>query len=165
MAWHHAGARGVRYDSRLVEEHIARNADAHRRLVAVIDAANDPDLERPLEGGWTVAAVLAHLAYWDRRVLLLLERWERGQLPPRDEPEWYADDVVNDALLPEWLALPTRSAARLAIDAAGALNARVQGLDARTAQAIIVRDEAWLLHRYRHRSEYLDEIERALGDQ
>src|SRR3972149_9971939 len=40
------------------------------------------ELRLPLGEGWTVGAALAHLAFWDRRALVLLTRWkDRGPSP------------------------------------------------------------------------------------
>ena len=37
-----------------------------------------------MQAGWTVAGVLAHLAFWDQRVVVLVDRWAdgRGTPPP-----------------------------------------------------------------------------------
>ena len=54
--------------------------------------------------GWTVAGILAHLAFWDQSCLV---RWD-GYV--RDgEMVGFSDaliEVVNEASLPIWLALP-----------------------------------------------------------
>jgi sulfur carrier protein ThiS len=42
------------------------------RLRALVNRMTDKDLERRIDGDWTVAALLAHLAFWDYRVLVLL---------------------------------------------------------------------------------------------
>lgn len=141
---------------------IAENHAESARLAALAGRLTDADLDRALGGEWTVATALAHLAFWDRRGLLLLERWERGQVPPAGEPEWYSSEVLNDGLLAEWRALPPRAAARLALEAAEAIDRKVEQLDAPVAEAMVARNEAWLLHRHRHRREHLDQIERGL---
>ena len=35
-----------------------------------------------LPAGWTVAAVLGHLAFWDQRAFILLEQWEKTGTAP-----------------------------------------------------------------------------------
>ena len=112
-----------------------------------------------------VATALAHLAFWDRRATLLLDLWARGQTPPADGPAWYGSDLLNQALLAEWLVLPPREAARLALEAAESVDRKVETFDAAVADAIIERGESWLLRRSAHRGEHLDQIERGLtGD-
>lgn len=117
---------------------------------------------------WTVAAKLGHLAFWERFVLGLLDRWEAG-LPFRIDSESWHDDVLNDAILSETLALEPTVAARLAVEAARAVDDRLTGIDATSAvrlqadAANPATDANWLVHRYRHREEHLAEIEAFLA--
>ena len=76
---------------------IERNAVERARLEALVARLSNDDLARTLDGGWTVAAKLAHLAFWEQRALVLLAKWQReGAVRPSPVDE----DVVNDALLP-----------------------------------------------------------------
>jgi hypothetical protein len=75
---------------------------------------SDENLQTRVGPHWTVAIVLAHLAFWDRRVLYVLDMTERdGKL---FVPE--IDIFVNDLSLPLWAAIPPRDAARIAIETA-----------------------------------------------
>jgi hypothetical protein len=138
------------------------NAAERAQLAALVARLGERELGLSLGGGWTVAVALAHLAFWDRRALLVLDRWERGKRPPAVESEWSGDEVINGALLAEWQALPPPEAVRLAIEAAHAVDARVARLDAGTLEAIVAGGESWLVRRALHRREHLDQIERAL---
>ena len=135
---------------------LADNAAQLRRVEAL--TANLSDGQRDLGGGWTVAVALAHLAFWDRRAALLIQRWEQHDTLP-DEVE---DDLLNTALLVEWQALSPQQAANLALSAARAVNAAVEALSPRTTDAIKARGDDWLLQRSNHRREHLDQIELAL---
>src|SRR5690349_23101220 len=98
---------------------VTHNKAALDRLKAFVDSASDAELARPLPAGWTIAGVLAHLAYWDQRIVLLMDQWGadgRGT-PPSDIDET-ALDWVNDAGKPLCLALPPRVAAKLAVEIA-----------------------------------------------
>ena len=137
---------------------VNENAAERRRLEALAGRLSDADLQRDLGDGWTVAVALAHLAFWDRRAVLVLERWQRdGKLP--DDPE---ADLLNDSLLDEWRLLPPRRAAELAVAAAQAVDLTIERLDARVADAVRGRGEDWRLRRAAHRREHLDQIDRAL---
>lgn len=131
-------------------------------------AARSDDLVRIVHDNWTVAAKLAHLAYWDRFVLQLLGRWQQGLEIRTETPQWF-DDVQNDAILDESLALQPAVAARLAVEAARAVDEWHAGLsadDAARLDADAARpktDANWLVHRYRHREEHLAEIDAALN--
>src|SRR5713101_3882779 len=95
--------------------YIVQNDAERGRLRALVGRLSDADLARAMPAGWTVAGVLAHLAFWDQRILVLLEQWERSpSKPPRIENE--ADtDWINDASKPLLLALAPRQAAELAV--------------------------------------------------
>lgn len=88
--------------------YVAENNAARARLSALAARLSDTDLAQPIGHGWTVSAALAHLAFWDRRNLATLEEWERGGVQvTRVDP-----DPINDAMLPQWLAMPPRQAQR-----------------------------------------------------
>ena len=139
------------------------NDTERARLRALVARLSDADLVRPMPGGWTVAAVLAHLAFWDQRILVLLERWE--QSPSAVPPAINGADVdwVNDAAKPHFLAMAPRRAAELAVTIAEAVDAKVAALP----DELLARNEAagspLLMTRATHREEHLGEIERALG--
>jgi uncharacterized damage-inducible protein DinB len=143
--------------------YIARNDAERARLRALVARLSDADLARPMPGGWTIAAVLAHLAFWDQRIMVLLERWEQSpSAVPRVINE--ADvDWVNDAAKPHFLAMPPRRAAELAVAIAEAVDAKVAALP----DDLLARNEAagkpLLMARAEHRKEHLSEIEHALG--
>jgi hypothetical protein len=142
---------------------IAENTAQRERLRALITRLSDADLKRPLPAGWTVAGVLAHLAFWDQRVVVLLQAWERGgpSAMPRSI-EGRDVDWINDAGKALCLALPPRAAADLALATAEAVDRRVEALaDDRIAANRTAGTPINLL-RAEHRREHLDEIEHAL---
>ncbi|HSW95499.1 MAG TPA: DinB family protein [Patescibacteria group bacterium] len=136
--------------------------DAERaRLRALIARLSDAELARPMPDGWTVAAVLAHAAYWDARAIYWMDKWG-----PDGEPTTYQDedtDAANDAAKPLCLALRPRDAAELALRMADEADGRVRGLsDAMLAKIRAKGSPPFNLSRAIHRKEHLDEIERAL---
>jgi hypothetical protein len=136
--------------------------DAEReRLRALVTRSTEADLRRPMPGGWTVAAVLAHIGYWDARAIYWLDKWARGAEPSPWEPENV--EAVNDAAKPLCLALPPRIAAQLALRLAEEADGKVRTLsDAVLAKAQALESLPFNLSRAIHRKEHLDEIERAL---
>jgi hypothetical protein len=145
-------------DRRYVTENNAERA----RLQALVKNLSDADLGRAMPAGWTVAGVLAHLAFWDERVLVLLERWETdGAAPP---PINGADvDWINDAAKPLFLALPPRRAAEVAIAVAEAVDRKVEMLSDELVRRSAAAGSPVNLVRATHRREHIDEIEHALG--
>ena len=55
--------------------YVGENDAQRERLRALVRRLTDQELGRPMSAGWTIAGVLGHLAFWDQRVLVLLERW------------------------------------------------------------------------------------------
>jgi hypothetical protein len=141
--------------------YVAENQAQLARLRGLVDSMSDAELAQPLPAGWTVAGVLAHLAYWDQRIVVLMDRWGsdgRGTPPlPYDEAavEW-----INDAGKPLCLALPPRVAARLAVEAAVAADARAAAASDALLAANAAAGSPLSMRRAEHRREHLDEIER-----
>jgi len=140
---------------------VAENSETRARLAALVSPLGEAELERSVGDGWTVALVLAHLAFWDRRAALMLGRWQLGHVPPAAEPEW-SSDWLNDSLVDEWRALSAREAARLALAAAETVDRAVENVAAGVAEAILARGERWRLARSIHRQEHIEQIARAL---
>jgi hypothetical protein len=141
--------------------YVAENDRERRRLEALVDKLDDAALGRAMAAGWTVAAVLAHLAFWDQRIVLLSEQLRRGaSVPPADAGSvgW-----INDAAKPAQLALPPRRAATLAVEAARAADQAVAALSDELLAKNAAAGSPINLVRAEHRREHLDEIERALA--
>lgn len=146
-------------DRSYVEENEAQLA----RLRTLVDTLSDDELAEPMAAGWTVASVLAHLAFWDQRIVTLVDRWgPDGKGTPPNSPGSYdaeAVDWINDSSKPLALALPPRVAAQVALDAAVAADERVAGL----SDDLLAANERMGNYinplRADHRGEHLDEIE------
>jgi len=144
--------------------YVTENQTQLARLEALVGKLGDRELSRPLDAGWTVAGVLAHLAFWDYRIVTLLDAWGvdgRGTLPPAHHE---ADvDWINDAGKPLCLGLAPRVAARIAVEAAIAADQRVATLSDAALAANAAAGSPISVRRAAHRREHLDEIERALA--
>ena len=87
--------------------HVARNDAERARLTSLVARSTDQQLSHPLSAGWTVASVLGHLAFWDQRVVVVLERWRAaGVAAVPATLDHSAVDWINDATKPLLLALP-----------------------------------------------------------
>jgi uncharacterized damage-inducible protein DinB len=141
--------------------YIAENDTQRQRLRALVEKLTDEQLRQPMAAGWTIASVLAHLAFWDQRILVLLEHWEQGKAPRSHN----AEDVnwINDAAKALCLALPPRVAAQLALATADVVDRKVEALPDTRLAANEAAGHPLNLLRAQHRREHLDEIEHALG--
>jgi hypothetical protein len=140
--------------------YIAQNDAQRERLRSLVARLSDDDLRRAVGAGWTVAGVLAHVAFWDQRVLVLLEAWERGSAPQpfeRRDVDW-----INDSAKALCLALPARAAAELALSTATAVDRKLEALSEDRLAANTAAGAPINVRRSEHRREHLDQIERAL---
>ena len=143
--------------------YIAENNAERERLKQLVQRLSDEQLSRPMSGGWTVAAVLAHMAFWDARALSLMDKWAAGSEPSKADHEPEEIDWVNDSARPLCLALPPRRAAQLALELAEETDRRVEALPVETLEQILAIGPPFNLSRANHRGEHLDEIESVLN--
>lgn len=136
---------------------VEQNRASTQRMRMLAARLSDAEFQQRVGEHWTAAAAFAHIAFWDRRTLDILEQTERaGHLVV---PE--IDQSVNDLALPLWNAIPGRAAAQIAAEAAGALDRRLEGFPEPLLQEIYNQRPRWVL-RALHRDEHLDEVEAAL---
>ncbi len=138
---------------------VSENARERTRLRALVGELNDRDLAVKIETGWTVSATLAHMAFWDQLALVRTRRWKQSGVSSSSALDM---DLVNDALLPIFHAIPPRTAANLAVDAAEAIDRELQDLPPQMVADIKVSGGRFRLFRSDHRRKHLDQIEAAL---
>ena len=137
---------------------IERNRASTNRIRALVARLTDEEMRQPVGEHWTVAIALAHLAFWDRRVMYVLDMTERdGKL---FIPE--IDIFVNDLSLPLWAAIPPRQAARIGIENAEQLDRRLEAFPPALLEEIYAYNKRWV-DRSLHRGEHLDEAEEGLS--
>ncbi len=136
---------------------IERNRASTHHIRALATRLTDKELLHLVGEHWTVAITLAHLAFWDRRVMYVLDMTQRnGKL---FIPE--IDIFVNDLSLPLWAAIPPRAAAQIAIETSEALDKRLEDFSPALLEEIYTYNKRWF-ERALHRGEHLDEAEAAL---
>jgi hypothetical protein len=142
--------------------YVKSNDTERARLRALVEQCTDAQLAHPLPAGWTVAGVLGHLAFWDQRIIALLDQWERAGVAP---PAPHESDVdwINDATKPMLLAVAPRTAARLTLEIAETVDRRVAAVSDDLATKNAVAGSPLNLDRGVHRREHLDEIEHVLS--
>ena len=133
------------------------NRAATDRLRILAAQLTDDELLHPVGKHWTVAIVFAHLAFLDRRALWVLDATERaGQVV---NPDY--NIFVNEVMLPLMAAIPPREATRLAIEAAEAVDKRLEAYPPDLLELIHAEYKRYIFRAY-HRTEHLDEAEAAL---
>jgi hypothetical protein len=134
------------------------NDKARRQLKSLIERLSDADLLRANANGWTVAAILAHLAFWDQRAILLGRRWKETGV----QPSPMDTDIINDVLLPFFLKIPSRETCQLAVEMAGTIDDEIAALSPALTNDIMQNAKQFRLDRAKHRDEHIAEIERLL---
>lgn len=133
------------------------NRTATHRIRALAARLTDEEMQQPVSEHWTVAIALAHLAFWDRRVMAILDKTEHeGKLFTLE-----IDLAVNDLSLPFWAAIPPREAARLAIEAAETLDKRLEDFPPTLLEAIYSYNQRCVVRAW-HRNAHLDKVDAAL---
>jgi hypothetical protein len=137
--------------------YVELNRASTARMRALVARMSDEELQQRVGEHWTVAITLAHLAFWDRRVMQMLEETERdGKLFLFE-----IDIRVNDISLPLLAAIPPRAAAELAVETAQALDARLAGFPPELLAEIHAYNPRWVI-RALHRNDHLNDVDAAL---
>jgi hypothetical protein len=137
----------------------ARNRESRERLGAMVQRLDGRNAA--LEDGWNVAAVFAHLAFWDRVAATRIELYLREH----QGMEFFNDvffDYINAAGLPQWSRTPLRDATADALAAAQATDLGLERLTADEVALLEKLERPNLFRRFPHREGHLDQIERAL---
>ena len=141
--------------------YVTENERERRRLETLVARLDDAALGRPMPGGWTIAGVLAHLAFWDQRIVLFVDLLKRGVKihdTEGDQVDW-----INDAVKPTQLALSPRRAAEVAVAAAREADRAVEALSDELLAKNVAAGTPINLLRADHRKEHLGEIEAVLA--
>ncbi len=131
------------------------NATSRRSLETLARDLSDEELARSNADGWTVSALLAHLACWDQRHLHLIRRWRAAGID--DSP--VDSTAVNESVKPLCLALPPRAAVALCLASAAAIDAELETVAPDLMAAIEASPNHYRFNRSLHRNGHLDEIE------
>jgi hypothetical protein len=136
---------------------IELNRASTNRIRGLVAQLTDQELCEPVGEDWTVAITLAHLAFWDRRALHILDLTEQnGKLT---SPA--IDFSLNDFITPLLAAIPPRETARLAIEAAEAVDRRLENFPEALLEKVYDVKKRTVV-RALHRNEHLDDIDASL---
>jgi mycothiol maleylpyruvate isomerase-like protein len=139
-------------------DHVAQNREQLERLRELVARLSDGDLRRELPDGWTIGDVLAHLAFYDRRAAVLLERFaiEGVFASPYDY------ETINTALPYLTRRIPPRDIVAEVVEAAEAADRAAAATPATLVEEIRRLNQV-KLERADHRRSHLDDIEALLG--
>ena len=133
------------------------NRASKARIRSLAEGLTDQEMQTKVGEHWTVGIVFAHLAWWDRRIIYVLDMTEKNGTIFIPE----IDIFVNDLSLPLWAAVPPREAARIAIETSETLDKRLEEYSPALLEEIYNYNKRWVI-RALHRNEHLDEADAAL---
>jgi hypothetical protein len=139
---------------------VEENARSRHRLEALLARLEDADFARTTSYGWTAGALLAHLAWWDGRVLALLRRWKAGGI---DESP-VDSEAINESLKPLCHAIEPHAAARLCLAVTGETDAEVESTSDELMQQILAGPTHFRFNRSLHRNDHIQDIEALLQE-
>src|SRR4051812_41244403 len=117
-------------------DHNEQNEAARKRVLALVEGLSDEQLHRPLGNGWSISAMLGHLAFWERvHIGRLRSAVSAGAGAPAPMPDGLAD-IINNGELAAWAHLPGRSALALFDAASADANAYIATLGAEVVDTV-----------------------------
>jgi len=138
---------------------VAENTESRQKLETLVRGLSDADLILTTADGWTVGALLVHLAFYDRRALVLIQRWKANGL---DESP-IDPHAMNDALKPIFLALDPRKSAELCLASAAAIDAELETVTPELFTEVEAGPTFYRFSRAQHRNDHLEEIAKLVG--
>jgi hypothetical protein len=138
---------------------VAKNNTERKNLVALARGLSVEDLRHAMPAGWTVSAVLAHLALWDLRALTLIQKWKNEGVTPSP----IDTDVFNEATRRLFLAIEGQAAVELACSAAEEVDQAIAQLSPEMVNSIQTIATNVRLERAAHRRLHIGEIQQALA--
>lgn len=135
---------------------LSSNARATGRLRSLVSRLDEPAMSLSLGGGWTVGFALVHLAFWDVRQHVALQRYARGD-------EFASEDVTtNDTLEAIAPLFDPHAAGAVAVRAAERLDATLEALSGEQRERLRRAGVAYAIERWRHREDHIAQIEAVL---
>jgi hypothetical protein len=138
---------------------VQENDESRRKLETLVRSLSDQELALHTPYDWTVAALLAHLAFWDQRMVAILRRWKESGF----DPSPIDSAAVNGALKAICHAVEPRLAIELCLASAEAVDAELAALTPDLVKQIEAHAEAtstqFRMNRSLHRNDHLKDIE------
>ena len=146
--------------------YVQKNDRERERLRVLVTGLSEDELRLKVNPFWTVAGVFGHLAFWDARAKILIEKAARGEAFTESDPEPPDPNWINDSTRELIHAIPPRAVAELALQQADDVDRLAASLSDEALAKTWPSDENSPVSvvRAAHRSEHLEEIAKALKD-
>jgi hypothetical protein len=136
------------------------NLTERAHLEKVIARLSPSDYGRAAGGpGWTIGGLLAHLAFWDNRALVLLAKWKKEGIGP----SVIDIDLFNESMRQFCNAVPAAVIAKMAVETAAAIDEEIDSLSPDFLAKVEREGTPVRLNRGLHRSHHLGQVEKAIA--
>ena len=148
---------------KMVDRSFVDENDAARvELGEFIAGLDERSFKCPVGSDWTISTCLCHLAFWDHRVLFLLNEWKRTGQIEASRLSSQSVNSINQAVNAISQAVPGAAAAKLALDTAVAVDSLLASISDELVDQLISAGFERYLKRSLHRREHLQKIKEAL---
>jgi len=141
---------------------VDENDAARGELSEFIARLDEHSFEFPVGSGWTISTCLCHLAFWDHRVLFLLNEWQRTGQFETSRLSAQSVNSINQAVNALSQAVPGAAAAKLALDSALAVDSQLALISDELIGQLVSSGFERYLKRSLHRREHFQKIQEAL---
>jgi len=141
---------------------VDENNAARVEMSEFIARVDERSFAFPVGSGWTISTCLCHLAFWDHRVLSLLNEWERTGQVEKSRLSSQSVNSINQAVNAISQAVPGAAAAKLALDSALAVDSHLASISDELVGQLVSAGFERYLKRSLHRREHLQKIKEAL---
>jgi hypothetical protein len=139
---------------------LQNNEKSLARMQAIVGSLDDRTMRLSVEEGWSISAVLAHLAFWEHSFLTRCDAFhDQGEFVTIDED---TERLINKTSLPLWRSIPGRIAANMALEAATATTIATAAITTDLEHHLTDRQCQTLLDHSQRRNAHLDAIEGVL---
>ena len=135
-----------------------KNRASTERLKNIALGMSKEELNQTLKNNWPVYITLAHIAFWDMRVIHVIELAKKNHAVVA--PAF--DIQLNDIMTPLLRVIPPEAAVDLAIKTAGALDVMLEACPMELIHQLMNVNPR-LIDRSLHRNNHLDSIEAVYG--
>ncbi len=143
----------------MTNQYTQANSAERDHLKEVIARLSLSDYDRPAGGpGWTIGGLLAHLAFWDNRALVLLAKWKKEGIGP----SLIDTDLFNESMRPLCNAVPAAVIARMAVETTTAIDDAIDSLQPEFLARVERDGTPVRLNRGLHRNHHLAQVEKAV---
>lgn len=143
-------------------EYIQANDESRQRLAELVETMTPARLATDVGGGWTVATAIGHMAFMDRWHGARWERMLAGEWSADSASVREAEHLALETMEPFWPRVSSTGLPDVALEAASRVDDLIAGAPDDLVNDLKGTPYEYLLHRFSHRNEHIDQIERAL---